>query len=129
MIEALTDAGNFGSFLAAVDQVPAVKALLEGAGPVTVFAPNDDAFSGVTPPADPDDLEQLLLSHVVDGSALLAADVVALDQVDVASGGVQPVDADANPIQVGGAGVIGVDTVSDNGVFHELDAIMPTVGP
>jgi uncharacterized surface protein with fasciclin (FAS1) repeats len=127
--EALDAAGNFTEFLAAVDQAPTVKDLLESSGPITVFAPNDDAFSGVTPPSDPDDLEQLLLSHVVDGEALDAAAVAASSEVDVASGGTQPVDASGDPVTVGGAGIVSTDIESENGLSHELDAIMPSVAP
>ena len=127
--EALQAAGNFTTFLGLVNQVEAAKDLLEGAGPVTVFAPNDDAFNGVTPPADQADLEQLLLSHIVDGEALDAAAVLAATEVSVASGGVQPVDGAATPPTIGGAAIIGVDITSTNGFSHELDGIMPAVAP
>ena len=128
-LEALQAQGNFTTFLGLVDQVPTVKTILEGAGPVTVFAPNDDAFNGVTPPADPADLEQLLLSHIVDDNALDSTAVLAATDVTVASDGVQPVDASANPPTIGGAGIIGVDIESTNGFSHELDGIMPAVAP
>lgn len=128
-LEALQAEGNFTIFLDLVDQVPTVKALLEGAGPVTVFAPNDDAFDGVTPPADPADLEQLLLSHIVDDEALDAATVLAAADVPVASGGVQVVDAAVTPPTIGDAGIIDVDITSTNGFSHELDGIMAAVTP
>ena len=51
--EALQAAGDYGTFLSLASGVPSVQALLDGAGPITVFAPNDDAFAGVNPPADP----------------------------------------------------------------------------
>jgi len=125
--EALTNAGVFSQFLAVVDATPTVKALLEGTGPITVFAPNDDAFDGVTVP--PADIEELLLSHIVEGEALDAAAVVALDGVgvEVATGGTQPIDASADPVTIGGAGIVSLDIESTNGFSHELDAIMPAV--
>ncbi len=124
--EALADAGIFTSFLAAVDQFPDVKALLEGPGPVTVLAPNDDAFDGVTLPTDPADVEELLLSHIVDGDALDIDQIRSLQAIVVATGGTQPVDATTNVTVIGGADVIvTIDNVADNGLFHELDAIMP----
>ena len=124
--DALTDAGNFTLFLAAVDQFPDVKALLEGPGPVTVLAPNDDAFDGVTLPTDPAAAEELLLSHIVDGDALDIDQIRSLQGIVVATGGTQPVDATTNVTVIGGANVIvTTDNVADNGLFHELDAIMP----
>jgi uncharacterized surface protein with fasciclin (FAS1) repeats len=128
--DALAAAGNFTSFLAAVDQVPSVQALLQGPGPVTALAPNDDAFTGATLPTDPAELEQLLLSHIVDGDALDIAQIRTLSGIVVATGGTQPVDATTNVTVIGGANVIvTTDNVSDNGIFQELDAIMPAVAP
>ena len=123
--DALVAAGNFTSFLAAVDAVPSVADLVKGPGPVTVFAPNDAAFNGVTPPADAAELEQLLLSHIVNGNSLDAAAVLALTEVEVATGGAQPVNAAVTPPTIGGAGIIGADIPSGNGFSHELDNIMP----
>ena len=59
---------------------------LNGEGPFTVFAPNNEAFAAI-PPADLDDiladtewLTEILLYHVVIGESLSAADLVARGQ-------------------------------------------------
>jgi len=122
--EALQAAGDYGTFLSLASGVPSVEALLDGAGPITVFAPTDDALSGVNPLTDPDDLEELLLSHIVDGDALDAAAIFdgSRTEVTMASGGTQPVDQAAGT--VGGASVAEADLTSTNGVSHGIDTVL-----
>ena len=122
-------AGDYGTFLSLASGVPSVQALLDGAGPITVFAPNDDAFAGVTAPADPAELEKLLLSHIIDGTALDASQVFngTRPNVAVASGGTQPVVQ--SPPTIGGATVVQADLLSINGVSHGIDALMPRRSP
>jgi len=130
--EALEDAGDFGTFLSLVDQVPSVKDLLEGDDPITVFAPTDDALSGVTPPTDPDDLEQLLLSHIIEGDAFDAAAMTdGRTEIDVATGGQQTVDGAATPPTVGGVDLVvdSLDIESENGFSHGLDGVLPVAAP
>ncbi len=123
--EALQAAGDYGTFLSLASGVPSVQALLDGAGPITVFAPNDAAFAGVTAPSDPDELELLLLSHIDSTGSLDAAAVFdgSWTEVPVASGGTQPVVQ--SPPTVGGATVVQPDLLSSNGVSHGIDALMP----
>jgi uncharacterized surface protein with fasciclin (FAS1) repeats len=123
--EALQAAGDYDTFLGLASGVPSVQALLDGAGPITVFAPNDAAFDGVTAPTDPDELELLLLSHIVDGTSLDAAQVFngTRPDVAVASGGTQPVVQ--SPPTVGGATVVEADLASTSGFSHGIDALMP----
>jgi uncharacterized surface protein with fasciclin (FAS1) repeats len=124
--EALQAAGDYDTFLSLAASVPTVQALLDGAGPVTVFAPNDDALAGVTTPTDPAELEQLLLSHIVDGEALDAAMVFdgVLTEITMATLGTQPVAQD--PPTVGGATVVEADLLSTNGVSHGIDTLLTT---
>ncbi len=122
--EALQLAGDYDTFLGLAAGVPSVQALLDGAGPITVFAPTDAALADVTPPTDPDELEQLLLSHIIDGTALDAAAVFngTRPNVAVASGGTQPVVQ--NPPTIGGATVVEADLRSTNGLSHGIDAVL-----
>ena len=128
--EALEQLGVFTVFLSLVDQVPAADDLLRGSDPVTVLAPTDDALSGVTPPADPDELEQLLLSHIVDGEALDSTLIFdGRTEIDVATGGTQPVDPDATTIAGVGVVVEAVDLAADNGVAHGIAGVLPVAAP
>ncbi len=128
--EALEQLGGFTVFLSLVDQVASVDDLLRGSDPVTVLAPTDDALSGVTPPDDPDALEQLLLSHIVEGEALDSALIFdGRTAIDVATGGAQPVDPDATTIA--GVGVVAdaVDVAAENGVAHGIAGVLPVATP
>jgi uncharacterized surface protein with fasciclin (FAS1) repeats len=131
--EALEQAGDYGTFLSLVLQVDAARDLLEDPdATITVFAPTDEALEGVTPPADPDDLEALLLSHIVDGDAFDAAAMTdGRTEIDVASGGQQPVDGAASPPTVGGIALVvdALDIESENGFSHGLDGVMPVALP
>jgi uncharacterized surface protein with fasciclin (FAS1) repeats len=124
--EALQAAGNYATFLNLASAVPSVQALLDGTAPITVFAPNDAAFGGITPPADPAELEQLLLSHIVSGEALDAASLFDGSRTDVtmASGGTQPIVQD--PATVGGATVVEADLASTNAWSHGIDTVFST---
>lgn len=121
--EALQAAGDYGTFLSLAGQVPSVQQLLDGSGPITVFAPTDDALSGVTPPSDPGELEQLLLSHIAN-ETLDAASLFdgSRTEVTMASGGTQPVDQDAQTI--GDASVSEADIESTSGVSHGIGAVL-----
>ena len=100
---------------------PSVKALLEDAtATITLFAPSNEAIAAAGAPAD---VTALLLAHVNNTQALLAADVLALAEVPVMEGGAQPVDAGAGTI--GGAMVIQADLVVENGVIHVIEPVMP----
>ena len=123
--EALQAAGDYDTFLDLASGVPSVQALLDGAGPITVFAPNDAAFAGVTAPTDPAELELLLLSHIARWDVAGRGAGVQRDttRVAVASGGTQPVVQ--SPPTVGGATVVEADLASTSGFSHGIDALMP----
>lgn len=126
------------SFSVLVDAVVTANlaATLGGAGPLTVFAPTDDAFAaalvelGVTRAqllADPA-LPDILKYHVVAGD-VRAADVVALPKpaaVATVQGDSFTVGADLG-ITDGRARVarlLATDVVASNGVIHVIDKVM-----
>ncbi|WP_136481374.1 fasciclin domain-containing protein [Cognatitamlana onchidii] len=115
--------------------------VLRGAGPFTVLAPDNAAFSTFLDGADLGSvdtavLSQILLNHVISGS-LKAEDLVALGAGYAKTSATGPGD---NPIDLyfntssgvtfnGISSVFQADVVGTNGVIHAIDAVIgiPTV--
>ena len=104
---------------------------LSGAGPLTLFAPTDDAFAAL--PAgtvealleDPSGaLTDVLLYHVVEG-AVQAADLVEDDLVQTLNKkGVEISIASDGSVFINDAMVTMTDIVTPNGIVHVLDAVL-----
>ena len=106
---------------------------LNGEGPFTIFAPNNEAFAAVPDAdldailADTDLLTDILTYHVVAGESLSAADLVA-------AGSVVTVEGDALTFSQGPDGSISINggaaalTCSDittaNATVHVIDAVL-----
>jgi transforming growth factor-beta-induced protein len=105
------------------------------AGPFTVFAPTDDAFAAIDEAtlnallADQAALTDVLLYHVTDAGALLAAQVVALvaggpEPVAMLNGDDVTVSLVGESVLVNGATVVVTDVLTANGVIHVIDAVL-----
>ena len=121
--------GRFTTLVAAVEAAGLVDAL-KGEGPLTVFAPTDDAFAVLGTDtinsllADPETLASILLYHVVDG-AVFSGDVVKLESATTLNGAdiTIRVDEDGN-VFINDAQVIIADIITTNGVIHVIDAVI-----
>ena len=114
--------------------VAAVKAAdlvdtLKGAGPFTVFAPNDAAFAKI-PAADLQALlkdkaalGKVLTYHVVAGK-VMAADVVKLTSAKTVQGQELKIAVKDGVVYVDGAKVISTDIETSNGVIHVIDSVV-----
>jgi transforming growth factor-beta-induced protein len=133
IVETAVKAGIFHTLVKAVTAAGLVGTL-KGAGPFTVFAPNDEAFAKV--PADtlnellkPENKEKLaavLTYHVVSGK-VLAADAAKLTTAATVNGQELKINA-ANGVRVNDASVITADIEASNGVIHVIDTVlMPAV--
>ena len=107
-----------------------LDAALNGPGPVTVFAPTDDAFKKLpegtvaTLLKEPEgQLKQILLNHVVDGTALMAVEVTKLRDAKTMQGAVLVVNT-TDGVTIGGAKVTRTDIVCKNGVIHIIDRVL-----
>jgi uncharacterized surface protein with fasciclin (FAS1) repeats len=133
IVAVATGAGSFGTLLAAATAAGLVETL-QGAGPFTVFAPNDDAFAAL--PAglvdallkeeNRDTLVKVLTYHVVSG-AVLAADVATGDVATVEGSTIAVVVGDGVVVN-GSAHVIATDIKASNGVIHVIDAVLVPSG-
>lgn len=101
--------------------------ILSGAGPFTVFAPDNAAFAsaGITSTTvaslTSTQLSDLLLYHTI-GSKILAADVPAGPNAKVITAGGDSVfvTRNASGVFVNGIKVAAADIAADNGVIHQL---------
>ena len=104
---------------------------LAGEGPLTVFAPTDEAFAKVdadtlqfllTDRGRPQ-LQRILLHHVVAGK-VTADQVVNVDQVETLAGTTIDVSVVRGRVIIGEAAVDAVDLLASNGVIHVIDRVL-----
>ena len=104
---------------------------LNGAGPFTVFAPTNAAFSALPAgtvdnllkPESKDALTAILTYHVVAGN-VMAADLKDGQVVKTLNGKELKVSVKDGKVQINGANVTAADLVGSNGTVHVLDAVL-----
>ncbi len=133
--EVAQEAKVFKTLLAAVKTAGLVDAL-SGAGPLTVFAPTDDAFAklpagtveSLLKPENRDQLVDILKYHVVEGR-LYADDFFRRGRVNTLLDERVQVKYGDNAFQVNNSNVIATDIEAGNGVIHVIDAVLlPNTG-
>ena len=123
------------ALVAALTQAGLVETL-QGAGPFTVFAPTDAAFtaagidlSELTTEAGLATLTDILLYHVVAGQ-VNAADVTDGLVAPAVNGDNLTFAVSNGTVTVNGANVTIADVATSNGVIHVIDAVlMPPADP
>jgi uncharacterized surface protein with fasciclin (FAS1) repeats len=123
-------AGKFNTLLAAAEAAGLVDAL-KADGPITVFAPTDDAFAklpeGIVENLLKEEnrarLAAILTYHVVPGK-LSAEHVVKAGALDTLNGQRLEVAAHDDHVTIDGAHVLKADIPASNGVIHVIDAVM-----
>jgi uncharacterized surface protein with fasciclin (FAS1) repeats len=130
LLETAQDAGTFTVLLAAV-KATGLTPILTGKGPITLFAPTDDAFSklpratleGLFKPDNKDKLKDILTYHIVMGK-VTSRDVLGKRlEAATAEGGSLLIDG-SRGITVDDAKVIKADIVADNGFIHVIDTVV-----
>jgi len=104
---------------------------LKGAGPFTIFAPTNAAFSalpagtvdGLLKPEKKADLTKILTYHVVAG-AVKAADLTDGQKVKTLEGEELTVSIKDGKVMINGANVTAADLTGSNGVVHVIDAVL-----
>ena len=128
IVDTAIGAGNFKTLVAAVEAAGLVDAL-KGAGPLTVFAPTDEAFAAL--PAgtvegllnDPEALKAILLYHVVEGK-VLAADAAKLTEAKTLNGASIKISAADGKVMINDAEVVSADVMASNGVIHVINKVI-----
>ncbi len=118
--------GGFKTFLKAV-KVAGLESTFNGAGPITLFVPNDAAFAKLPKAklkalmANSDELKKVLTYHVYPGK---------ITQADVSAGKVKSLEgADlqlsvTDGVKVNNVQVVGNELNADNGVIHAIGAVL-----
>ena len=102
--------------------------VLEGPGPLTVFAPTDHVFAQLSESereglfADSGKLVQMLSNHVARGR-LSATDLLQRDHVDTVGGQRVTLGNDGQATTFGDADIVRTDLVAGNGVVHIVDGV------
>jgi phosphate binding protein len=129
--EVAAGAGNFTTLLAAVEAAGLVDAL-NSEGPLTVFAPTDEAFAALPAGtveyllANPELLTAVLTYHVLPGS-VMAETVMTMTEateVETLQGAPITVMASDMGVTVDGVNVSATDIAASNGVIHVIDAVL-----
>lgn len=135
IVETAINAGKFSTLVKAIEAANLVETL-SGAGPFTVFAPTDAAFSALPKgaldnllkPENVNDLSALLTYHVVGGN-LAAADVASVKEVATLNGASAKISSKDGKVFIDKAEIVETDIAASNGTVHVINAvIMPPKG-
>jgi transforming growth factor-beta-induced protein len=127
--ETLENAGLFRQFCAGA-QASGLFEQLAGEGPITVFAPSDEAFgqldratlTRLTHPANRAELVQLLRQHVVRGRVY--GDTLHHQSLQTLAGTTLDVDWIRGRAYIGEVQVVTTDVEASNGVVHVVDRVL-----
>ena len=130
IVDTAVAAGSFNTLVAAVKAAGLVEAL-KGPGPLTVFAPTDEAFAklgkatidDLLKPENKDKLKGILLYHVVSGK-VMSADIKTTLSPATLQGATIKVVPSAAGVTVNNAKVIKADVGASNGVIHVIDTVI-----
>lgn len=132
IVETAAQAGQFETLIAAA-KAAGLAGALRGDGPLTVFAPTDDAFNSLPAgtienllkPENKETLARILKFHVLAGrvgSGSLADGV----RVETLAGPAARISAAEKGFTIEGAKIVATDIDASNGVVHVIDrVIMP----
>ena len=126
IVETAADAGTFTTLLAAAEAAGLVETL-SGEGPLTVFAPTDDAFAALPEGTveglleDTDALTAILTYHVVPG-AVMSGDLT--DGMTATTVNGADITISLDPVMVNDATVVAADIEASNGVIHVIDSVL-----
>ena len=121
------EAGRFNTLIQAVKSA-GLEQTLSGPGPLTVFAPTDEAFSKLPESIfkalteDSQALSDLLTAHIVPGR-VSAAEVANLESARSVQGCKLNI-SEAEGVHINGAKVISTDIEASNGIIHVIDSVI-----
>lgn len=129
IVETAAAAGSFTTLLAAAEAAGLVDAL-KGEGPLTVFAPTDEAFAKLPAgtveslllPENKDALAGILKMHVIAGK-VKSKDLAGKTMEAESLNGAVSIDG-TDGVRVNDATVIKADIKTSNGIIHVIDTVL-----
>ena len=127
IVETAIAAGSFKTLVEAVKAADLVDTL-SGPGPLTVFAPNDEAFAKLPTGTvegllkDIPKLKSVLTYHVLPGK-VMSSDVSKMQSAKTVQGQSVSIDT-SDGVKVDNAKVVKADIETDNGVIHVIDSVI-----
>jgi uncharacterized surface protein with fasciclin (FAS1) repeats len=129
IVETALAARKFSTLAASLSATDLIDTL-KGAGPFTVFAPTDEAFSRLPPqtvtellqPENKARLKAILAYHVV-ARRVTTSQVIELKSVRTVHGQALRIDAE-NGVKINDANVIKADVQAANGIIHVIDSVL-----
>ena len=130
IIDTAKSTGKFKTLTAALDAAGKTEMLKEK-GPYTVFAPSDEAFAklpkgtveDLLKPENKEKLGKILAYHVIEGKAVMAADVKTM-MAKTANGAELDIKVKGKTVMVNDAKVVKADVPASNGVIHVIDKVL-----
>lgn len=127
LVETANESRTFKVFVSALKK-SGMAETLQNSGPYTVFAPSDEAF-GKLPPGtldalmkDKEKLRKVLSYHVIQGKILVVE--IKPGKTKSMQGDMLTLTSDNGKVTVNGANVTQSDIKADNGIIHEIDALV-----
>jgi uncharacterized surface protein with fasciclin (FAS1) repeats len=127
LVETAIEAGNFKTLVKAVQEAGLIETLQQE-GPLTVFAPTDEAFAKLpdgtieTLLNDKERLTEILTYHVL-ADKVMSNEVVNIKNATTANGKKISINS-KECIKIDNANVIKTDIECSNGVIHVIDTVL-----
>ncbi|MEL6662116.1 MAG: fasciclin domain-containing protein [Pseudomonadota bacterium] len=130
IVDVASAAGSFETLIAAATAADLAGAL-KGDGPLTVFAPTDEAFAALPEgtvesllqPENKDQLAAILKLHVIAGAKVTSDQLAGKTTEAETLNGTVTIDG-TDGVTVNGANVISADVMASNGVIHVIDTVL-----
>ena len=130
IVDTAVSAKSFNTLVAAAKAAGLVDTL-KSKGPLTVFAPTDEAFAklpegtveSLLKPENKDKLASILKYHVVAGK-VMASDVVKLKKAETVEGSSVKIKVKDGSVMINKAKVLKTDIGCSNGVIHVINTVL-----
>lgn len=130
IVETASEAGTFKTLLTAA-QAAGLVDTLKSDGPLTVFAPTDEAFAKLPAgtvemllkPENKDQLASVLTYHVIPGK-VMASEVTDMSMAKTVQGDSVDFRVMGDKVMIDQAQIVATDIQASNGIIHVIDSVI-----